>query len=113
MDGNLYNKIYKYLLSFGFSPVHKGFRLIIYAVMIIIEGGFKYKSLSEVYDGISKNYKISRCGIQKNIKNAVDYANLNCKIDFFVKEFGNITNVSGQISCGAFLCFTANKILYG
>lgn len=106
-----YKKIYKYLLSCGFSPVHKGFKLIIDAVIVISEKA-KHLSLSEIYLNLSKNYNISADSVQKNIKNAIDYASLNCNIDFFTEEFGALTK-NGGLTCGVFLCYVADKINYG
>jgi hypothetical protein len=51
--------------------------------------------------------------VQKNIKNAVDYANLNCEIEKFTSEFGALFKGGCGIPCGDFLCYTANKIKYG
>ena len=107
---NLYKKIYKYLLSCGFSPAHKGYKLIIEAV-IMISDSKPFASLSNIYTVLSQKYNISSYSVQKNIKNAIDYASLNCNIDFFAKEFEHLSK-NGGISCGAFLYFISDKMKY-
>lgn len=108
---NFYIKTYKYLLSYGFSPLHKGFKIIIEAVMLLCECKHKY-SFGIIYSMIAQKNNISPISVQKNIKNAIDYASLNCNIDSFTKEFGALIK-DGGITCGSFLSFTADKIHYG
>ena len=104
-------KIYDYLLTYGFSPLHKGFKMIIDAVNTIYEREFKYKSLSDIYAEISPRYGITPQSMQKDIKNAIDSANLRCPADRFTDEFWEISNPSG-ITCAMFLCYVASKAEY-
>lgn len=109
----LKEQIYKYLLRSGFSPVHKGFKLIVDAVTIIMQSEFKLASLSEcVYKPLGERYCIAPFSVQKNIKNALDYAALNSDVDFYGKEFASIMSQSGSISCAAFLFFVADKLKF-
>lgn len=109
MDNNLYKKTYKYLLSYGFSPVHKGFKLIIDAVILINK--INNTKPGDIYKSLSKQYNCSFSAIQKNIKNSIDYASLNCNLDLFSKEFDNL-NHNGSLPCGAFLYYVSDKIKY-
>lgn len=107
----LYKKTYNYLLSYGFCPVHKGFKYIISAVIILCQSKVK-KSMRNIYTDIAQKCGISPFSVQKNIKYAIDYASITCNIDFFTKEFGGLIK-NGGISCGAFLCYVADNMQYG
>jgi len=107
----LYKKTYKYLLSCGFSPVHKGFKLIIDAVALLAEGRCRL-TMTDVYNALAQRHSISPHSVQKNIKNAIDFASLNCDIDFFASEFGSLSR-GGGLSCGAFLCYVTDRMQYG
>ncbi len=108
----LYKKTYRYLLSCGFSPVHRGFKLIIDAVALLSEDRCRL-TMTDVYNKLAKKHSISPHSVQKNIKNAIDFASLNCDIDFFASEFGPLSRGSGGLSCGAFLCYVTDRIQYG
>lgn len=106
----MYNKIYKFLIGCGFCPVHKGFKLIIRAIIILCQSG-KPLTLKSVYGTLSKQYNISAGSVCKNIMNAVNYASLKCDMDLYEKHFGILAG-SGGISCGSFLYYVADIIKY-
>lgn len=106
----MYYKIYRFLIGCGFSPVHKGFKLIIRAVTILCQSG-KPVTLKSVYGALSKEYNISAGSVCKNIMNAVNYATLKCGMDLYEKHFGILAG-SGGITCGSFLCYVADVIKY-
>lgn len=107
----LFGKTYRYLLSCGFSPVHKGFKLIIDAVTVLCDERCRI-TMSQLYGRLAKKHDISPHSVQKNIKNAIDFASLNCDIDFFASEFGPLAKGCG-LPCGAFLCYVADRMQYG
>lgn len=91
--------------------MHKGFKLILESLLIILECDFKIKSLSaDVYTALSKRYGISCASIQKDIKNAIDFASLNGDIDFFNNEFQSVISAQGSVSAAAFIFFVADKM---
>ena len=108
---NLRQTIYSYLLMCGLSPVHKGFKLLIEAVILILQSDFKLKSLqSGVYSVLAKKYGIKPDTAQKDIKNAIDYAGLNGDLDFFSREFQHVMSPQGSVSTAAFLYSVANAM---
>ena len=105
--------VYSYLIYCGFSPVHKGFRLILGAVERLLSGNTACRSLKEsVFSPLAEAFGMSLGGVQKNIKNAIDYACLNSRIEVFSEEFAVIASSGGGVSCGTFLCYVADKIRF-
>ena len=106
---DLYISTYKYLLCRGFSPVHRGFKLIIKAVELICLNG--NIPLKQIYSRLAQSSGVSATAVCKNIKNAIDYAALNCSMEDYEKYFG-IFGDGTDITCGTFLYYTAEQIKY-
>jgi hypothetical protein len=104
-------RVFKYLIAFGFSPVHKGLKLIIEAVLQIA-GAENPPDLKTVYTALANARGVSVSCVQKNIKNAIDFAGLNCNIDAFSEEFGYIIKNDGAVANAPFLYYVAGKLKY-
>ena len=107
----LIRKTYRNLLSAGFSPATKGFKADFRPVSVMCDERCR-TTMSQLYRRIVKKHDISPHSVQKNIKNAIDFASLNCDIDFFASEFGPLAKGCG-LPCGAFLCYVADRMQYG
>jgi len=103
------DKIYKYLLTYGFLPVNKGFKLILESVKIILKGG-KSVCISDIYKKLSEQSGMSVYSVQKNIKNAAYRAELKSDIDLFNNEFGYLIKDGGGITAGALIHHIAEAV---
>lgn len=81
-------KAKKYLLSLGFAPNLKGYKLLAALIEIALDGDkilplkyCGYKKLSETYD-------VDVASVEKDIQNAISAAWLRGDVDVLYREFG-------------------------
>lgn len=114
MSNSNFKKIsYSYLLKCGFSPVHKGFKLLLEALELLSKCRYTIRSLSDsIYLPLAQKHNIAPLSVQRNIKNAIDYAGLNGNMEVFSTEFEMVMCGNGTVPCAAFLYYVCDKIMF-
>lgn len=81
-------KTKKYLLSLGFQPHLKGYKLLCALIALALDGE-KILPLKYIgYSRIARVFGVDEAGIEKDIQNAISAAFLKGDIDILYGEFG-------------------------
>lgn len=81
-------KIKKYLLSLGFQPNLKGYKLLCELLRLAMEGQEILPLKYNGYECLSQAFGVDKASVEKDIQNAISSAWLRGDVDVLYEQFG-------------------------
>ena len=82
-------EVAKKLLVLGFTPSHRGYRMLITSIMLALDDITLLDSVTYIlYPEVAKRYNTTTDAVERNIRFAIKQAWSNCLAENWTKEFG-------------------------